>query len=145
MERLTKYVIVLDGIDKTGKDLIAQYVFEISKKRYICISRGIISMIAYNNLFNRPYEYDLEAEKNAPTINVLLTVNKQDWDIRCKTTNEPEIDFFENIRVFDEAYVQVKNAGCQVMTFNTTNYTPWEIANSIVAYVNTLNGVKDYE
>ena len=140
-ERLKYYVIVLDGIDKTGKDLIAKYVFELSGKRYITIARGIMSMIAYSKLFCRDFEYNLEAEKLAPVVNVLLTVDKRDWEIRCKINDEPNIDYDMHSKAFTDASVQLLQAGILVRKYNTSDMTPFNIAKAIVSFVHTLNGV----
>lgn len=142
-KRLNPYVVVLDGIDKTGKDLIAHYVFELSGKRYIAIPRGIISMIAYNNLFHRDIMYDLEAEKNSPTLNVLLSVNEDDWKIRCKYSNEPEIDYKEHTKAFADAASQLLQSGILVRSYNTSDMTPVNIAKSIVAFMHCLNHIED--
>lgn len=144
MERgLNPYVVVLDGIDKTGKDLIAHYVFELSGKRYIAIPRGIISMIAYDKIYNRGIKYDLEAEKNAPVLNVLLTVNKDDWEIRCKVNNEPAIDYDEHHKAFIEATSQLMHAGILVRSYNTSDMTPVNIAKNIVAFMHSINNIED--
>lgn len=142
-KRLNPYVVVLDGIDKTGKDLIAHYVFELSGKRYVAIPRGIISMIAYDKLFNRGIEYDLEAEKNAPVLNVLLTVNEDDWKIRCKYSNEPDIDYNEHSKAFVEAAQQLMHAGILIRQYNTSDMTPVNIAKTIVSFMHTLNNIED--
>ena len=45
--------IQIDGIDKTGKDLILQYVTRLSNHKYVIQSRGLISQIAYSKIYNR--------------------------------------------------------------------------------------------
>src|SRR5574344_1773270 len=113
------YQIFIDGIDKTGKDLVKSYVYYLGKARYICIARGIISMRVYAKLYNRSYKYDAACKKNV--LNVLLTVDKEDWEIRCKNTNEPLTDYDKETALFEEeAQALKKKEGCDVISFNTS-------------------------
>ena len=137
MELLKYNTVVLDGIDKTGKDLISHYVFELSGKRYLCYARGLMSMIAYNDLFNRPYLY--ECEKQTGVLNVLLTVKHDDWKIRCKVTNEPSLDFEAHTKAFENARCKLVNAGQHVPVFDTSEYSPYQIAKMIVEIMAKLN------
>ena len=45
--------IILEGIDKTGKDTIQQYIYRLKKGRYAVYNRGNISNAAYDKIFNR--------------------------------------------------------------------------------------------
>ena len=131
------YQIFLDGIDKTGKDLIRSYIYYLSKARYICVARGIMSMRVYAKLYDRPYAYDDECQKNV--LNVLLEVDEEDWKIRCKTTNETLTDYAKEKKMFEEeANMLIKNH-CNVILFNTSRNTPYDIAKNIVAFANKLN------
>ena len=137
MEQLKYNTVVLDGIDKTGKDLISHYVFELSEKRYLCYARGLMSMIVYNDLFNRPYLY--ECEKQTGVLNVLLTVRYDDWKIRCKVTNEPSLDFEAHTKAFEKARLELVDAGQLVPVFDTSEYSPYQIAEMIVKIMAKLN------
>ena len=137
MELLKYNTVVLDGIDKTGKDLISHYVFELSEKRYLCYARGLMSMIAYNELFNRPYLY--EYEKQTGVLNVLLTVEYDDWKIRCKVTDEPKLDFDAHTKAFEKARLELVEAGLRVPVFDTSEYSPYQIAKMIVKIMAKLN------
>ena len=137
MEQLKYNTVVLDGIDKTGKDLISHYVFELSEKRYLCYARGLMSMIAYNDLFNRPYLY--EYEKQTGVLNILLTVKYDDWKIRCKVTNEPSLDFEAHTKAFEKARLALVDAGQNVPVFDTSEYSPYRIAKMIVKIMAKLN------
>lgn len=136
---LIKYnTIYLDGIDKTGKDLIANYIVHLSNGKYIVNSRGIISLIAYSKLYNRNYNYELSNEVN--NINVYLKVDYDDWYIRCKINNEPFIDYDKNISIFNETFKELKNnKNMKLLQFNTSDNTPYKIAKKIVNYINKLN------
>lgn len=124
------YSICIDGIDKTGKDTLLGFIDRLSNHKYIINVRGMLSQIAYSNLYNRDFNYDLIPQQYI--LNVLLTVDKEDWETRCKLTKEPIIDYEENCRVFYEAYEVLKNAGLPVVTFNTTQMTPYQVAKAII-------------
>lgn len=125
--------ICFDGIDKTGKDSIAKYIDQVVYAKYLVRARGIMTLIAYSELYYRNYDYNLDGEVS--TLNILLTCNKEDWKYRCKMTGEKEIDFDSNQEVFDKAYYKLLEAGCHVLKFNTSDITPFEIAKQIVNYL----------
>lgn len=130
------YNIFIDGIDKAGKDLIAYYVIHLSNFKYIVNGRGILSQLAYAKLYNRNDAYDLTQQKNI--INVYLEVDKEDWLLRCKKTNEPAIDYEKNTEAFQYA-ISVLSQVNNVIHFNTSQETPYMIAKHIVDYVDNLN------
>jgi len=132
------YNIVLDGIDKTGKDTIRQYIYYLQNAKYICTARGYMTMVVYTKLFNRGYKYDITNQEH--TVNVLLTADKDDWEIRCKMTKEPSIDYDIHTKEFNEVYNQLKDNGYHTLMFNTSHNTPYEIAKEILKYVNKING-----
>lgn len=140
-ERLTIWNVVIDGIDKTGKDTIVQYVWRLSKKRYECHARGVLSMIAYAELFNRNVRYNLYREHNV--LNVRLTVDKDDWKIRCAVTKEPEIDYDAHTKAFDFAEQILTSHNIPVLTYNTSHCTPYEIAQDIVARLDEINAYQN--
>ena len=130
------YSIFIDGIDKSGKDLIAYYVIHLSNFKYIVNGRGILSQLAYAKLYNRNDVYDLTQQENI--INVYLEVNKEDWLLRCKKTDEPAIDYEKNVKAFQYA-INILDKANNVICFNTSQETPYMIAKHIVNYVDNLN------
>lgn len=141
MEKIDYYKIVIDGIDKTGKDLIKSYIWYLGKKKYLCYARGLISEIAYANLYGRELEYIANKRAEEKTIYVYLTVNKEDWEIRCKTTNEPTILFETNCEIFEDTVKDLQKKGIikHFLTFNTSDIPPYRVAQAIVAYADELN------
>lgn len=136
MGKINKYIVFIDGIDKAGKDLVASYVDYLSNRKYIAKARGIISQVAFSKLYNRNYDYLLDPNNS---IQVYLTVDKPDWQIRCKLNNEPSIDYETNLEAFNKAKNFIKNSGYTVLEFNTSEETAFSIANKIVSFMDSLN------
>lgn len=134
MEKMKYYTIFLDGIDKTGKDTIRQYVWQLNKALNV-FCRGYVSLEAYNRKFDRNVVYE-KPYKNA--LYVLLCVNKEDWAIRCKITNEPAIDYDKDSKLFEEVFASLGN-DYKKLEFNTSCFTPYQIAKAIVETVAELN------
>ena len=134
MENKEKYnYICFDGIDKCGKDTIAKYFDYINRGRFIVKSRGIMSLWAYNKLYARNRQYNID---ESTTLNVYLTVNYEDWKIRCKMNNEPIIDYDSNVKVFDDIYDELLNKNVTILKFDTSTMTQYEIAKAILGYIN---------
>lgn len=137
MGQLKYYNIYLDGIDKCGKDLINTYINYLANFKYLNKSRGLITMMAYSEKFNRKYDYDLESMKHS--VHFLIDVDKDDWAVRCRNTNEPSINYEYDTALFNKAYNKLEEAGYKVYKFNSSVDTPYAIACKIIAILNSLN------
>lgn len=131
------YQIVIDGIDRAGKDSVKNYIYYLGKAKYICNARGYASMVVYSNIYHRNYEYDIENQKNI--VNILLTVDKADWEIRCKTTNEPKRNYEKDVDEFQKVFAELTKHGYYTLIFNTSNETPYQIAKKIILYMEQIN------
>lgn len=142
--KLKVFNIELDGIDKCGKDSIRPYVFYLEPGKYLCRARGLISQIAYAKLYKRNIEWD-GANYAKNTLFVLLEVDKHDWEIRCKLTNEPNAGFTykEMTQAFKLALYELKERfdvpENHILVFNTSEYTPYAIADEIKTHLEYLN------
>ena len=142
--KLKVFNIELDGIDKCGKDSVRPYVFYLEPGKYLCRARGLISQIAYAKLYKRNIEWD-GADYAKNTLFVLLEVNKQDWEIRCKLTNEPSMDFTyeEMTQAFKLALYELKERfnvpEDRILVFNTSEHTSYTIASIITTRLEYLN------
>lgn len=142
--KLKVFNIELDGIDKCGKDSVRPYVFYLEPGKYLCRARGLISQIAYAKLYKRNIEWD-GADYAKNTLFVLLEVDKQDWEIRCKLTNEPNTGFTyeEMTQAFKLALYELKERfdvpENHILVFNTSKYTPYAIADEIKTHLEYLN------
>lgn len=139
MEKLKYYTVVLDGIDKCGKDTIANYIWRLDKRLNVIV-RGFPSLVVYAQKFGRDCAYS-EPYKNA--LYVHLKVSSIDWSIRCDITKEPEIDYISDSRLFDSVFDTLTNEGYNVLTFNTSISTPYKIAKLIVEKIHELNTEED--
>ena len=131
------YRIILEGIDKTGKDQIREYIRKLSNGKYTCSARGFVSLMAYSNLYNRDYKYDIQQETN--TIIVYLTVDKEDWEVRCKINNEPAIDYEKNKEAFEEVINKLRKDKFRILEYDTSIWPPYQIAKQVIEIVDSIN------
>lgn len=141
MNNFNIYTIYLDGIDKCGKDSILPYIGPLCNYKYICNIRGIMTQLAYSKLYNRDYNYNLTQQEHV--LNVYLTVDKEDWKIRCNINNEPDIVYEDNVKVFNDAYNELLKNGFNTLKINTSKYSQYEIAKQIVKRMDELNADKN--
>ena len=102
IKKLKIDTIILEGIDKTGKDTIQQYIYRLKKGRYAVYNRGNISNAAYDKIFNRNEYIERDLPNNF--LYILLTVDPDDLKIRFEINNEPEIDREYHAKVFYETF-----------------------------------------
>jgi len=131
------FCINVEGIDKAGKQQILDYLKYLGKCEYVLMDRGIMSNITYSRIYNRNYEYDVSQFKN--WVFVYLVCDKDDWDIRCKLTNEPKIDYGYQLDEFNKTFYDFQNKGFKIMFLNTSHITPYDAALKILDYMNKLN------
>ena len=139
MQRMKYYNIVIEGIDKTGKDLLKKYIEKLSNYKYIVTARGIISQISHTRIFNRDYYYDFPKEDN--NVYVYLYTDKQDWSIRCNLTNEPEIDYDTFVKNFNKTICTMKDMykNLKYYQYDTSKMTPYQIAIDVIHKMEQLN------
>lgn len=136
-KRLRIYTVIFDGIDKSGKDTIARYVWPLDKRLNVFV-RGWPSLVAYAKKFDRKCEYEL------PWKNVLYVyckVSKDDWKIRCAINHEDmtNLDYEKDSALFDDAFNQLSNNGYHVMTVDTSKVSAYDAAKMIVEHIMKLN------
>ena len=131
--------IILEGIDKTGKDTIQQYIYRLKKGRYAVYNRGNISNAAYDKIFNRNEYIDRDLPNNF--LYILLTVDPEDLKIRFEINNEPEIDREYHAKVFYETFYRLTE-GHYRLEFNTSELTAYNIAKQVIEYCDNINGLK---
>ena len=130
---LNHYCISCEGIDKSGKELIGKYINILGKYKYVLMDRVLLSNIAYARINNRKYEYNLASYTN--WIIVYLTVEKEDWEVRCKLSNEPDINYEQHLKIFNATAMELDKAGIPILVYNTSTYTPYAIAKDIIHYM----------
>lgn len=118
-----KRFIEIEGIDRAGKDTLAQYINKMTNYKYLMRVRGWLSQQVYSDLYNRNYEYE-----NYQPIIIFLDIDYEDWKIRCELTNEQDIDFESNRNAFFNRLKEVNN----IYVFNTSRMTPYEIAQEVI-------------
>lgn len=129
------YIIEIEGIDKTGKDLIKAYITQLSNYKYIVQSRGLLSNMVYAEKYGRNYDYTLMYRP----IVVYLDVNEEDRRVRCLISNEPSIDAEYDKRLFNKYKKKLIEEGITVLEFNTTEQTPFSIAKQVLDYIEKGN------
>ena len=145
MKNVKVFNIEFDGIDKCGKDTVKSQIWYFTPGMYLPRARGLISQLAYAKLYKRDVNYDIERGYVMNTLFVLLEVDKQDWEIRCKLTNEPSLDFTyeEMTQAFKLALYELKERfnvpEDRILVFNTSEYTSYTIASIITTHLESLN------
>lgn len=145
MKNVKVFNIEFDGIDKCGKDTVKSQIWYFAPGMYLPRARGLISQLAYAKLYKRDVNYDIERGYVMNTLFVLLEVDKQDWEIRCKLTNEPSMDFTyeEMTQAFKLALYELKERfnvpEDRILVFNTSEYTSYTIASIITTRLEYLN------
>ena len=130
--------IVLDGIDRTGKDTLHRYLEILGNYKYEINVRGILTQLAYNEKFNRDYNYTLNDYKNE--VIVFLYGDVEDLAVRFKATKEQKLNnkksltegIQDDLELFSKHVNYLEEHGFIVLKYNTTYNTPYMIAKDII-------------
>lgn len=129
------YIIEIEGIDKTGKDLVKAYITLLSDYKYIVQSRGLLSNMVYAEKYGRDYDYSLMYR---PII-VYLEADEEDRRVRCILTSEPNINADVDKRLFNKYKTKLRESGITIYEFNTTHQTPYQIATQVLELIEKGN------
>ena len=135
------YCISFEGIDKTGKWQVMKYVDILANHKYVLMDRGLMSNITYARIFKRDYQYDVAQFKD--WVFVYLFCDEDDWNVRCKLTNEPAIDYTKHKLEFDKTYEMFTKAGFKTLSANTSHITPYNLALEIIRQIEELNKAQE--
>ncbi len=134
--------IEIEGCDKTGKDTLVPYLDFMSGRTIPISTRGLLSTLVYNNLYNRDMtdkQINSLINGNHQTLIVLLTANQQDLEIRFKTSGETPIDIKSNTKLFQSYSLILEGKGINVLRFDTSKMTPFQIATEVMTFVDLEN------
>lgn len=140
MKKLRIDTIVLEGVDKTGKDTILKYIDIIGKHKYAVYQRGLISNATYSEIYNREFDKDMY-NLNEHTLYVLLTADFDDFRVRFKINNEPYTDIQKDSEYFQKVFYEMTD-GFYKAEYNTSEMTAYKIALDILYLVESIN--KEY-
>ena len=129
---INNVAVEIEGMDKTGKDTLAFYLKKLGNYAYTLNVRGILTQIVYNDKFNRNNTYMLPYK---PFI-VFLDVDNVDHAIRCDSTGEATINLNKDREVYHKYIELLKGYGIQVYEYNTSEMTPYQIAQDVIKKLN---------
>lgn len=134
--------IEVEGIDRTGKDTLVGYLDYMSNRQMPVGSRGILSTLAYNCIYDRFMSDHTEKEMisgNRNTLVVLLYGEPEDLEIRYKMSNERMVNMQREMTVFEDYAGLLQQNGVRVLKFNTSQKTPYMIATEVIDYIKEEN------
>ena len=121
--------IEIDGVDKSGKNLLVNYIALLTNHTYVIYARGILSQLVYEN---EKEVFKSMRKDNSNTIVIHLWGNLKDLEIRHKISNEPTINILEHRNEFFNMQKLLLDNGIFVFNYNTSNMTPFQIAKDII-------------
>lgn len=129
-------ILTIDGVDKTGKNMIHEYIAQLSNHKYVITDRGILTQLAYADKFNRHYEYDLNWFKN--NVIIFLTADVADLKVRCFITREKPFDIEQDLLLFEKWKQRLIENEFIVLEYNTSEMTPYQVALDVIEKVSEI-------
>lgn len=136
---INNIAIEIEGMDRTGKDTLANYISLMTNYAYTINIRGILTQLVYNDKFSRNNTYMLPY---CPFI-IFLDVNNVDHAVRCVASKEPKINIDKDREVYYKYIEQLESFGIKVLKYNTSEMTPYMIAKDVIEQLNKID-IKDY-
>lgn len=134
--------VEIEGLDRTGKDTLVGYVDYMSGRMIPVSSRGLMSTIAYAEVFNRFMSTEFTnqlLEANKETLVVYLTCDRKDLELRHKISHHEPIDFDKHEKAFNYAKRIILGSDILLYEFDTTKQTPYQIAEMICTIIKEEN------
>lgn len=136
---INNIALEIEGMDKTGKDTLAEYIKYLGNYAYTINVRGILTQIVYNDKFSRNNTYVLPYK---PFI-VFLDVDNTDHAIRCHSNDEAKININKDREAYYRYIEELKKYGIQVLVYNTSTMTPYMIAKDIIEKLSQIS-IEDF-
>lgn len=146
---MNERVIIIDGIDRTGKDSIRRLLVKYSDGKYLVFVRGIISQIAYSRIYKRNIDekYFFELAKNFAAAGCIFLYLKSYKDLiaqRIKDTDEKDInenDIELHQAEFEKVVFDMKNHGIKIIEIDN-NFVALELrAKTIISMLESLDTI----
>lgn len=134
--------VEIEGLDRTGKDTLVGYVDYMSGRMIPVCSRGLMSTIAYADVYNRFMSTEFTnqlLDANKETLVVYLTCDRKDLELRFKISHHEPIDFDKHEKAFNYAKRMILGSDILFYEFNTTEQTPYQIAEMICTIIKEEN------
>lgn len=124
--------IILEGVDRTGKDSIRHEIVKQSNGKIVVMCRSYISQIVYSRIYNRNINeqeyYDLiEKTKDIGYEYYILTADYKVLLERFKATNEQMIDIKRDLIAFEKIAKELN-----IKLIDTSIKMPSELAKEII-------------
>jgi len=124
--------IILEGVDRTGKDSIRHEIVKQSNGKIVVMCRSYISQIVYSRIYERHINekeyFDLiEETKKLGYEYYILEADLNVLYDRFKQTNEPMIDIERDINAFRKIAKELN-----IKLIDTSIKTPVELAKEIL-------------
>jgi thymidylate kinase len=124
--------VILEGVDRTGKDSIRHEIVKQSNGKIVVMCRSYISQIVYSRIYNRnineqEYYNLIEKTKEIGYEYYILTADYQVLLERFKATNELMIDIKRDLTAFENIAKELN-----IKLIDTSFKTPNELAKEIL-------------
>ena len=138
---MKEHIVILDGVDKTGKDTIKDCLVKQSNGKILVIVRSFISQIVYSRIYKRNINESFFIEKMKNLYNdgnytfFYLTARKDELIKRFKKNNEQDLDIKHidsHFKVFNDVLNKMDNSGIYINHIDTTDKTPDDAARDII-------------
>jgi len=141
---MKEHIVILDGVDKTGKDTIKDYLVKQSDGKILVIVRSFISQIVYSRIYKRNINESFFIEKmrnlhhDGNYTFFYLTTRKDELIKRFKKNNEQDLDIKHidsHFKVFNDVLNKIDDAGIYINHIDTTDKTPDETTRDIIGSI----------
>lgn len=134
MESSKPRVILIDGLDRTGKSTLIKNIHQLTSFKHILVDRGPISFEAYNEIFDRPSE-DYSDLFLTDVLSIALICPVRVLKERFELTNEPPLPktLEECSSIFSKYIARYTCLGFNIAIVNSDTADPLDLANKIVS------------
>lgn len=126
------WLIIIEGVDKTCKDLLCDYIKYASNFRFTPYSRGILSLMSYNEKYARGFSYNVEDCITKNAVFVYLRSEWEDIKIRHKIAKEDYRSIMSDHIWFEKQLSLLKEKGYTIFEYNTSHMSLFDITNDIL-------------
>lgn len=137
-------IIILDSVDKCGKDSIKDLLIKETNGQVLIFIRGFISQIVYSRIYKRNIDEQFFINKMRDFANVgvkfiVLTARPEVLEKRFDLHNEtdlPKADILKHLSVFHQVVFELRNLNFNIEIVDTSDVSILDNVNEIKRIIN---------
>lgn len=139
MSRVPAKLVILEGVDRSGKDSLWDAIDRITKYKHYVHDRGPVGFLVYDEFYDKSPDRHIDDLENLKdwaklknVVIIYLECNTKELMRRVEETEHEPVPFDEHKALYDKYLIEAMNLGIQVEQVRTDEFLPSAIVERLI-------------